>query len=115
MFDNATAISHVLRDAISRHAAAKRTAICGPGGSTSYVELARLIDRYAGGIRAWGVARGEPIGLLTARSVDAIALFFGAMQAGACPCFIEPKLAHDALADDRHFRRCGLPHYSTLL
>ena len=36
------------------------------------------------------------------RSVDSVARFFGVMQAGGCPCFIEPGLTAQALLARAH-------------
>jgi len=90
-----TSLSHLLRDAIARHAAAGRMALLGPSESTSYAQLGEQVDGYASAMR--GVTRGEPVGILTSRSAEAVALFFGIMQAGGCPCFMEPGLETDAV------------------
>jgi acyl-CoA synthetase (AMP-forming)/AMP-acid ligase II len=94
----AESISARLRDAIAQHADAGRTAFCG-ADRVSYAELGRLIDGYASGVRNWGVARGEIVGILAPKSVAAIAAYFGAMQAGGCVCFVDPGLAPDAIAE----------------
>ncbi|GJE71475.1 class I adenylate-forming enzyme family protein [Methylorubrum podarium] len=91
-------ISARLREAIAQHAQAGRTAIAGPA-TVTYAELARLIDGYAAGIRDWGIERGAKVGLIAPKSVAAIAAYFGAMQAGACVCFIEPGLAPEVVAE----------------
>jgi acyl-CoA synthetase (AMP-forming)/AMP-acid ligase II len=91
-------ISARLREAIAQHAQAGRTAIAGPEAVT-YAELGQLIDGYAAGIRDWGIERGANVGLIAPKSVAAIAAYFGAMQAGACVCFIEPGLALEAVAE----------------
>jgi len=91
-------ISARLREAIAQHAQAGRTAIAGPEAVT-YAELGQLIDGYAAGIRDWGIERGAKVGLIAPKSVAAIAAYFGAMQAGACVCFIEPGLALEAVAE----------------
>ena len=91
-------ISGRLRDAIAHHADAGRTAFCGPD-PVSYAELGRRIDGCAAGVRDWGVVRGEMVGILAPKSVAAIAAYFGAMQAGACVCFVDPGLAPDAIAE----------------
>ena len=92
MLHEEPSLSAALRGAIEHHAAARRIAIEGALGSTSYAELGERIDRMAAAVRAWGIERGEPIALLVTRDAQAVALFFGAMQAGACPCFLEPRL-----------------------
>ena len=95
MFLNARSLSHALREAVARHAAAGRTALLGRAGSTSYAELGTKVDRHAAAMR--GIARGELVGILASRSADSVALFFGIMQAGGCPCFVEPAPDADAL------------------
>jgi acyl-CoA synthetase (AMP-forming)/AMP-acid ligase II len=91
-------ISARLREAIAQHAQAGRTAIAGPS-TVTYAELGRLIDCYAAGIRDWGIERGAKVGLIAPKSVTSIAAYFGAMQAGACVCFIEPGLAPEVVAE----------------
>ena len=104
MSSSTTSLSHLLRDAIARHAAAGRTALLGPFGSTSYARLGAQVDGYASAMR--GVTRGEPVGILGSRSVESVALFFGIMQAGGCPCFMEPGLETDAVV--RRMKAVGM-------
>lgn len=94
-----SSINHLLQDAISRHAARGLVAIIEPGRSISYAELGNLIDAYAAGFHAWGISRGTKVGIVAPKTTDAVAAYFGAMQAGACCCFIEPQLAPEALVD----------------
>jgi acyl-CoA synthetase (AMP-forming)/AMP-acid ligase II len=89
---------HNLQQAMARHASAGRTAIIDSNGETSYATLGNMVDCYAGGFRELIKARGTLVGILAGRSAAAVAGFFGAMQAGACVCFIEPKLAVDIMA-----------------
>ena len=78
MFQRAQSLSHLLRDAIGRHAAAGRTALVGPRWSMSYATLGVDIDRWANALH--GIGRGEPVGVLGSRHADDITLFFGIMQ-----------------------------------
>jgi acyl-CoA synthetase (AMP-forming)/AMP-acid ligase II len=94
MFQHAQSLSHLLRDVIARHAAAGRTALVGPRWSMSYATLGVDIDRWANALH--GIGRGEPVGVLGWRQADDITLFFGIMQAGGCPCFLEPHLGSEA-------------------
>ena len=94
-----TAISNLLRDAIARHGREDRTALADAEGTMTYAELGRRIDGHAAAFREWGVERGTPVGFLAPKSIAAVAAYFGAMQAGACVCFIEPALAPDVVAD----------------
>ena len=96
----ASSLSHLLRERIGRHARAGRTALLDPTGSTSYAELGTSIDDYASAFRR--VVRGDLVGVPAARSVDSVARFFGVMQAGGCPCFVEPGLTAAALLSRAH-------------
>ena len=96
----ASSLSHLLRERIGRHARAGRTALIEPTGSTSYAELGTRIDGYANAFRP--VARGDLVGVPASRSADSVARFFGVMQAGACPCFVEPGLTAAALLPRAH-------------
>jgi acyl-CoA synthetase (AMP-forming)/AMP-acid ligase II len=88
-------LSRLLRESIARHAAAERTALVGKFGAVPYARLGELIDGFAAAARGWGVSRGELVGVSAGRSPETVALFFGLMQAGACPCVMEPKLSAD--------------------
>ena len=93
----AGSLSRLLGDSIARHAGAGRVALVGAFGEWSYAQLAAAIDGFAIAARDWEVGRGELVGIIAARTPQSVALFFGLMQAGACPCFIEPRLAADAV------------------
>jgi acyl-CoA synthetase (AMP-forming)/AMP-acid ligase II len=90
-------LSALLRDSIARHAMAGRTALVGAFGEVSYAQLGASIDGFAAAVEEWSLRRGELVGIVAGRSPDAVAVFFALMQAGACPCFIEPRLAPDAV------------------
>ncbi|MEE7440496.1 hypothetical protein MOR12E_16115 [Methylobacterium oryzae] len=91
-------ISARLRAAIADHAGAGRTALSG-SDVVSYADLGARIDAAAGAVRDWGVAKGDRVGLIAPKSAAAIAAYFGAMQAGACVCFLEPGLAPEVVAE----------------
>ena len=93
----AGSLSRLLGDSIAGHARAGRVALVGPFGEWSYAQLAAAIDGFAASAGGWKIARGELVGIIAARTPQSVALFFGLMQAGACPCFIEPRLAADAV------------------
>ena len=95
MFSNARSLSHLLRERLARHARAGRTALLGDFGPVSYAGLCERIERFANALH--GLARGEVVGLLGPRSPDIVAAFFGVMQAGGCPCFVEPHRSIDAV------------------
>jgi len=91
----AASASELLRKSIARHAKAGRTALVGRFAPVSYSALGERIDGFAAAALSWGVRRGEVVGIATARTPESIALFLGLMQAGACPCVMEPRLAAD--------------------
>jgi len=93
MARDAASLSHRLRESIATHAAAGRVALAGSFGEIPYARLGEFIDGFAAAARGWKVARGELVGISTARTPESVALFFGLMQAGACPCFMEPRLS----------------------
>ena len=92
MSDSDKVLSQVLRDSIAR-LDGSRPALIGADWSLTYSDLANLIDRYAGGFRAWVKVPGTLIGIRTAKRAKAIAAFLGAMQCGLCPAFLDPRLA----------------------
>ena len=96
----ASSLSHLLRERIGRHARAGRTALLAPNGSASYSELGARIDGCASRFR--GIPRGDLVGVPASRSVDSVARFLGVMQAGGCPCFVEPGLTPKALSRRAH-------------
>ncbi len=81
-------LGHLLRERIARHARAGRIALLGRFGPVSYAGLRERIERIAKALQ--DVARGEIVGLMGSRSPDTVAAFLGIMQAGGCPCFLEP-------------------------
>ena len=91
-------ISARLHEAIANHAGAGRQAFSGAEPMT-YADLGRLVGGYAAGVRDWGVARGEPVGIVAPKTATAIAAYFGAMQTGACVCFIDPGLAIERITE----------------
>jgi acyl-CoA synthetase (AMP-forming)/AMP-acid ligase II len=86
-----------LREALAHHASADRTAFFADGGAMSYAAFSALVALYAAGSR--DIAKGAFVGILAPRGIEAIAAFLGLMVAGACPCFMEPRVSPDATAD----------------
>ncbi|MEE2637148.1 MAG: class I adenylate-forming enzyme family protein [Acidobacteriota bacterium] len=101
----ATSLSQLLRDRLQIHAAANRIALLDDHRVVSYADLIGRIDGRAAAARS-RVARGERVGLLGPKSPEALSLFFGIMQAGGCPAFLDPRLGSDALS--RHARAIGI-------
>ena len=97
---SSSSLSHLLRERIARHARTRRTALLARDGSASYAELGARIDAWASRVR--DIPRGDLVGVPASRSADAVARFFGVMQAGGCPCFVEPGLTAEALVARAH-------------
>lgn len=91
-------LSYRLREAFAAHAAAGRTAFVTAEETTSYEVFGRMVDSYATGFARTGVKRGDFIGIAAIKTVASVAAFFGAMQAGGCPTFMEARIAIDELA-----------------
>jgi benzoate-CoA ligase family protein len=72
-----------------------RTALLGPGGPTSYAELARLVNRAGNLLRELGVRAEERVLLVLGDSVAFVALWYGAQKIGAVTAeaytFLQPK------------------------
>jgi len=60
-----------------------RTALIGPGGSTTYAELAALTNRSGYVLRELGVRAEERVLLVLADGVEFVALWYGAQKIGA--------------------------------
>jgi benzoate-CoA ligase family protein len=73
----------------------ERTALIGPGGPTTYAELARLVNRGGNLLRELGVRAEERVLLVLADSVEFVALWYGAQKIGAVTSeaytFLQPK------------------------
>jgi benzoate-CoA ligase family protein len=72
-----------------------RTALIGPGGPTTYAELARLVNCGGNLLRELGVRAEERVLLVLADSVEFVALWYGAQKIGAVTAeaytFLQPK------------------------
>jgi benzoate-CoA ligase family protein len=72
-----------------------RTALIGPGGETTYAELAALTNRCGNVLRELGVRAEERVLLVLADSVEFVALWYGAQKIGAVTAeaytFLQPK------------------------
>jgi len=89
----------MLREAMARHAAEDRIALilAETGREIGYDALLASIEAYAAGARH--LAKGRFAGILAPRGPEAIAAFFGLMQAGLCPAFMEPRVPPEVTAD----------------
>ena len=90
-------LSHLLRERIARHAKTGRVALLGRFDPVPYAGLGERIDWLAKALE--DVARGEIVGVLGSRSPDTVAAFLGIMQAGGCPCFLEPHARVETVRD----------------
>lgn len=98
MIDTSTGLPAQLRTAIAAHADAGRVAFVDhTDGTVGYAEFGRLVDAHAGAAHAAGVRRGDVVGIAGTKSVETVATFFGVLQAGGCPCFLEPRLEDDGV------------------
>jgi benzoate-CoA ligase family protein len=72
-----------------------RTALIGPHGRTTYLELAALTNRSGNVLRELGVHAEERVLLVLADSVELVALWYGAQKIGAVTAeaytFLQPK------------------------
>ena len=72
-----------------------RTALVGPAGTTTYSELAALVNRSGNVLRELGVRAEERILLVLADGVEFVALWYGAQKIGAVTAeaytFLQPK------------------------
>lgn len=72
----------------------------------TYGALEARIAHIAGALMADGLQRGERVGMLVGRSVDAAAGLFGIMAAGGAACVLDPRAAAADLA--LHARCAGI-------
>ena len=93
---------------VDRHVSEDRdaaTAFRDSWRSLSYAELAEVSRRFAGALRAAGVARERRVALLLLDTVDFPIAFWGAIRAGVVPVPINTLLTHEVvgyiLADSR--------------
>jgi benzoate-CoA ligase family protein len=72
-----------------------RIALIGPGGATTYAELAALTNRSGNVLRELGVRAEERVLLVLADSLEFVALWYGAQKIGAVTAeaytFLQPK------------------------
>lgn len=70
-----------------------RTAlIFAAGGQATFAELDRLSDRFASGLSAQGLARGDRVLFLIKPSIEMYATLFGAIKLGAVPVLVDPGM-----------------------
>ncbi len=58
----------------------------------SYEQLDQTVDRYALGLKAFGIKEGQRTMMLVPASIDFIAITFALLRMGAVPVFIDPGM-----------------------
>ena len=71
----------------------RRPALWARDRALDYASLAEGIARASGLLLAQGLQRGERVGLLAGRTVDAVTGFFGILAAGGAACILDPRLS----------------------
>lgn len=61
------------------------------GGAVTYCQLAELSDRVRDRLRSLGVRPGDRVGLYMRKSIDGLAVIFGALKAGAAYVPVDPQ------------------------
>lgn len=95
---NGGSLSSALHAALQGHAAAGRRAFLVGDEKIGYGAFAQQVERFAAGFAAQGLARGAFVGIASAKTLDCVAAFFGAMRAGLCPTVMEARIAPEELA-----------------
>ncbi len=60
------------------------------GRTLTYAELARAADRLATRLERWGVSRGDRVGLLLPKGIEAVAAVHGVLRSGAAYVPVDP-------------------------
>ena len=81
-------LQHLLTDSAGRRP--DRLAVAAGGRSLTYAELDRLSNQVARALLAQGVAPGDRVGVLAAKSAASVVGIFGALKAGACYVPLDP-------------------------
>jgi acyl-CoA synthetase (AMP-forming)/AMP-acid ligase II len=95
---NTFSLSELLHDALRAHAALGRRAFLVGDQVISYGAFADRIEAYASGFGHAGLSRGDFVGIASAKTVECVAAFFGAMRAGLCPTVMEARISSEELA-----------------
>jgi malonyl-CoA/methylmalonyl-CoA synthetase len=89
---------HELRTAFADRA--DHPAVLHAGGSLTYAELQRRVNRCAAFLRAQGLGRGDRVILLTPAKIPFLLAHLGVLQAGAISVPLNPRFTREEL---RHF------------
>lgn len=68
------------------------------GARLSYAEIAALADRFAAGLQAMGLAKGDRLGLFLPNVPDYLIAYYGGLKAGAIIVNMSPLYSLDELA-----------------
>ncbi len=98
LMDSDTAVTAAGARLWARPEWAARAAIVTADETVTYGALHQRVGRAASALRAAGVQRGDYVAVAMARSPAQLVAILGAMAAGACPCPLEPRLAHEETA-----------------
>jgi long-chain acyl-CoA synthetase len=90
-------VTGLLDEAAQHHG--RRTALVFFGRRTSYRALRRAVDRFAGGLAALGVTRGDRVALVMPNCPQYVVAFYAVLRLGAIavptnPLYTESELAH---------------------
>src|SRR5438128_6769053 len=117
----AIALPQLLRDTASRLPDAVATLFGGVvagrllDAPLTYAELDRLADRFAAGLQALGVRKGDRVALLLPNCPQVVIAFYGALRAGAVvvPCnpLYTPRELHHQLEDSGAETLVGLSRF----
>ena len=93
-------MAYLLHDLLARSAECNPNApaLTLKGRTLSYANLAELIDRFATGLLALGIARGERVAFYLDKRFETVAASFGTTKAGAVFVPVNPLLKGDQVA-----------------
>ena len=93
-----SSLSLILQEALRAHAGLGRRAFIVGDRTVSYGEFADRVEAYASGFGQAGLGRGDFVGIASAKTIECVAAFFGAMRAGLCPTVMEARISTEELA-----------------
>ncbi len=88
-------LQHLLTEAAARRP--QRPAVASGGRELSYQELDRLSNKVARALLRLGVAPGDRVAILAAKSAASVIGLYGALKAGACYVPLDPKAPAERL------------------
>ncbi|MBK1787809.1 class I adenylate-forming enzyme family protein [Prauserella cavernicola] len=88
----AASFAERVEQALHEHAEHGRVALSGTFGQVSYRDLAERVARAAATIHSWDLPHASVLGIAAPKSPEGVAAFLGALRAGVCASFLEPRL-----------------------